>query len=54
MPDNWLEIRVRLLHGRGTALDPPPGRVLVVGPRHAGSGERSTTRDSFRGWQSFP
>ncbi len=34
MSNNWLAIRVELLRGRGTELDPPPGRVILVGPKH--------------------
>lgn len=36
MARTWLQIRVDLLSGRGIELDPPPGRVLLVGPSHAG------------------
>jgi hypothetical protein len=34
MPKDWLSIRVELEGGRGLILDPPPGRVMVAGPRH--------------------
>lgn len=34
MPRNWLSIKVELLRGRGRDFWPPPGRRLVVGPRH--------------------
>jgi hypothetical protein len=34
MAKNWLSIRVELLHGGGLEMDPPPGRVMLVGPRH--------------------
>jgi hypothetical protein len=34
MAKNWLSIRVELLHGCGLVMDPPPGRVMLVGPRH--------------------
>jgi Plasmid pRiA4b ORF-3-like protein len=27
-------VRVELLHGRGIELEPPPGRIMLVGPRH--------------------
>jgi hypothetical protein len=30
----WLQIRVELLGGRDIVCDPPPGRVMIVGPRH--------------------
>jgi len=30
----WLRIRVDLMDGRGRELDPPPGRVMIVGPSH--------------------
>ena len=31
---DWLEIRVELLRGRGMDLDPRPGRIFLVGPKH--------------------
>jgi hypothetical protein len=31
MPD-WMTVRVELVSGQGTDLDPPPGRVFVIGP----------------------
>jgi hypothetical protein len=31
---SWLQIRVVLLSGRGTVLDLPPGRVMVVSSGH--------------------
>lgn len=34
MSRDWLAIRVELTHGRGIDLDPPPGRVFLVAPRH--------------------
>lgn len=34
MPTSWLQIRVELEGGAGIVCDPPPGRVLVVGPGH--------------------
>jgi len=34
MPRTWLRIRVDLIGGRGEYLDPPPGRVMMVGPSH--------------------
>jgi len=34
MPRDWLAIRVELLRGRGMELDPPPGRIMLVGPQH--------------------
>ncbi len=35
MPKDWLTIRVRLLGGGGIECDPPPGRIMLVGPRHS-------------------
>lgn len=34
MARTWLQIRVELLGGGGVDLSPPPGRILLVGPRH--------------------
>jgi Plasmid pRiA4b ORF-3-like protein len=31
----WLQIKVELLGGRGSACDPSPGRVFLVGPSHS-------------------
>jgi Plasmid pRiA4b ORF-3-like protein len=31
----WLQIRVELEGGGGIVCDPPPGRVLIVGPGHS-------------------
>jgi hypothetical protein len=31
----WLQIRVELLGGRDIVCEPPPGRVLMVGPAHS-------------------
>jgi hypothetical protein len=31
----WLRIRVDLLGGGGIECDPPPGRVVIVGPAHS-------------------
>ena len=35
MAHTWLKIQVELLGGRGVECDPPPGRVLIVGPSHS-------------------
>ena len=34
MARTWLTIRVELLHSIYGEYDPPPGRVMLVGPRH--------------------
>lgn len=34
MAREWLAIRVELVSGRGVEFHPPPGRVMLVGPRH--------------------
>lgn len=31
---DWMTVRVKLVSGRGTDFDPPPGRVFLVGPGH--------------------
>lgn len=35
MTGAWLQIRVELLGGRGTACEPAPGRIFMVGPKHS-------------------
>lgn len=35
MASDWLSIRVELLGGRDVECDPPPGRVMLVGPGHS-------------------
>lgn len=34
MARTWLQIRVDLEGGRDIDCDPPPGRIMMVGPRH--------------------
>ena len=34
MARTWLQIRVELLGGRDLICEPPPGRVMLVGPSH--------------------
>jgi Plasmid pRiA4b ORF-3-like protein/Uncharacterised protein family (UPF0158) len=49
MARTWAEVTVELLGGRGTSLWPPPGRTLLIGPRHtfadlAGAIDRALAR----------
>ena len=34
MAKDWMTIRVSLLGGGGIECDPPPGRIMLVGPLH--------------------
>ena len=34
MAKTWLQIKVELVGGRGIECNPPPGRLLIVGPAH--------------------
>ncbi|HEX9313560.1 MAG TPA: hypothetical protein VGA30_12160 [Actinomycetota bacterium] len=50
MPKNWITVRVELLGGRDIVCDPPPGRVMLVGPRHS-FGDLAVVIDSaFARW----
>jgi hypothetical protein len=35
MARTWLQIQVELVSGRDIVCEPPPGRILIVGPRHS-------------------
>jgi hypothetical protein len=50
MPNNWLAIRIELLHGRGTELDPPPGRVFLVGPKDTFAQLADAINKAFARW----
>jgi hypothetical protein len=48
--NNWLEIRVELVHGRGIDLDPPPGRIFIVDPKHTFDVLARAIDQSFARW----
>lgn len=50
MPKNWRTIRVTLLGGRGIGCDPPPGRVMLVGPRHTFADLAEAIDAAFARW----
>jgi hypothetical protein len=50
VPADWLQIRVDLIEGRGEACEPPPGRILVVGPRHTFADLAATIDIAFARW----
>lgn len=50
MPKGWQEIRVRLLRGGGMELDPPPGRVFLVGPKHTFAELAHAINAAFARW----
>lgn len=50
MARTWLAIRVELLGGGGTEPWPPPGRVMVVGPRHTFADLAAAIDDAFARW----
>ncbi len=46
----WLQIQVELEGSRGIVCDPPPGRVLVVGPGHTFLQLAEAIDDAFARW----
>jgi hypothetical protein len=46
----WLQIQVELEGGAGIECDPPPGRVIVVGPGHTFLQLAETIDDAFARW----
>jgi hypothetical protein len=50
MAAEWLAIRVELTGGRGIGLDPQPGRVLLVGPRHTFADLAEAVNAAFARW----
>ncbi len=49
MPRNWMTIRVELIGGLDIECDPPPGRTMIVGPRHTFAARRPSMRPSRGG-----
>lgn len=50
MPGNWIAIRVTLLGGGGIDCDPPPGRTMIVGPRHTFADLATAVDQAFARW----
>ena len=50
MAENWLTIRVELLGGGGVSCDPPPGRVMLVGPSHTFADLADAINVAFARW----
>jgi len=51
MAKTWLQIRVDLESGGGADLDPPPGRIFLVGPTRPIRGRSSGGRRLPRRWR---
>lgn len=49
-PIPWLQVRVELEGGAGIECDPPPGRIVVVGPGHTFLQLAETIDDAFARW----
>lgn len=50
MPGNWIAIRVELVGGRDIVSDPPPGRTMLVGPRHTFADLAEAIDAAFARW----
>ncbi|HEY3314361.1 MAG TPA: hypothetical protein VGL40_03630, partial [Bacillota bacterium] len=50
MSKGWITIQVELLSGGGITLDPPPGRVMLVGPRHTLKDLAEVIDQAFARW----
>lgn len=50
MDEAWLHIQVELESGAGIECDPPPGRVLLVGPSHTFLQLAETIDAAFARW----
>lgn len=50
MARTWFQIRVDLVGGRGAALDPAPGRILICGPAHSFGQLADAINQSFGRW----
>ena len=49
-PLPWLQVRVELEGSAAIACDPPPGRILIVGPGHTFLQLAETIDDAFARW----
>jgi len=50
VPRTWLQIRVELLGGRDIVCEPPPGRVMMVGPSHTFAALAEAVDAAFARW----
>lgn len=50
MTKGWMTIQVELLSGGGITLDPPAGRVMLVGPRHTLKDLAESIDQAFARW----
>jgi hypothetical protein len=50
VPSPWLQIQVELEGGAGIECDPPPGRILLVGPGHTFLQLAEAIDDAFARW----
>ena len=50
MARTWLQIRVELVGGRDVSVDPPPGRILIVGPGHSFAQLAEAVDAAFARW----
>ena len=50
MARTWLQIRVELKGGRDIVCDPPPGRVLMIGPSHSFADLAEAIDAAFARW----
>lgn len=50
MARTWLAIEVELLGGGGADCDPPPGRVMLVGPSHSFAQLADAINAAFARW----
>jgi hypothetical protein len=46
----WLQIRIDLLGTAGSDLDPPPGRIVIVGPAHTFEQLAEAINQAFARW----
>jgi hypothetical protein len=46
----WLQVRVDLLRGLGEHLNPPPGRIFIVGPSHTFAALANAINQGFARW----
>lgn len=50
MARTWLQIRVELVSGLGADFDPPPGRMMIVGPGHTFAQLADAINAAFARW----
>jgi hypothetical protein len=50
MARTWLQIQVELLGGGGIECDPPPGRIMLVGPAHTFEHLAAAINAAFARW----